>query len=255
MITQYRANPNYTDKTPEGKESAGNSILYGAIAGQKASLELIQTLINAGADVNQSNNYGYTPLHVLCSETPAKPDIANLLISSGAHVDAKNKDFYTPLMEAACSNNVELIEILHNNKASLNERHEYGNTALDLATSKQKEDAKNKLIDIATKDQNQAEELMPPSSTQTIPQKILQTLNSLLNLITRIFNGSIFITAHNTQLDLHQKDSKDNPYQKPTTSKAIPLESIYSPVKTVDKTHTTFVERIKDNDNRIGQER
>ncbi len=64
----------------------GNGILYFAVGSSKP--EIIRLLVNAGANVNQRNQFGLTPLDEVARHTgELKNDNAELLISLGAHLD------------------------------------------------------------------------------------------------------------------------------------------------------------------------
>jgi len=60
------------------------------------SVEIAELLIKKGANVNASNKSGLTPLHLAAFEE-ARIEIARLLISHGADVNARNNEGYTPL--------------------------------------------------------------------------------------------------------------------------------------------------------------
>jgi ankyrin repeat protein len=68
------------------------SLILAATGGH---LEVAQTLIRAGADVNASNCYGNTALHEACRQGFA--DIAELLLKHRAYAQVHNKKGSTPL--------------------------------------------------------------------------------------------------------------------------------------------------------------
>ena len=69
-----------------------------AIAASNNNLELVEILIEKGADINQTNNYGSTCLHEAARK--GKVDIVELLINHGADINIEDKDGYTPLLLA-----------------------------------------------------------------------------------------------------------------------------------------------------------
>ncbi len=62
--------------------------------------EILDLLIDAGADVNEEFELGRTPL-MLASRYKSSPEIIKLLIDAGADVSAKDELGFTPLMLAA----------------------------------------------------------------------------------------------------------------------------------------------------------
>ena len=61
----------------------------------KQSHDKIATLVSEGADVDQPDGWGNTPLHFACNSGDF--ELANLLLSLGANPNAENREGYTPL--------------------------------------------------------------------------------------------------------------------------------------------------------------
>lgn len=69
-------------------------------------------LIKAGADLNATNSYGATPLHVAAQERHS--EVMAALIEAGADVDRRLGDGRTPLLVAAGNGCLEAAkELLH----------------------------------------------------------------------------------------------------------------------------------------------
>lgn len=103
-------------------------------------LIVAQMLIDAGADVNRVNNDGYTPLH-----TATNPEIVNLLIESGANVNARDNLGLTPLH---LNRYPEITEILIKAGADVNAvDDEFGRTPLHLAQARNCYETSKALID------------------------------------------------------------------------------------------------------------
>ena len=88
----------------------------------EAQLELVQKLIEHGADVNQAENEGMTPLMVACeAETDVESilEVIAVLVEAGADINAMSKDGITPLFLAACWDTDELMQALVDNGASV----------------------------------------------------------------------------------------------------------------------------------------
>ena len=95
------------------------------------NLEIMQMLINAGADVNGIDEWGDTPL--MAAAAFGHVEAAKLLISSGANLDAKKPDETTALMIAARRGNYEVLKTLITAGADPNIGLGTGDTALSLA--------------------------------------------------------------------------------------------------------------------------
>jgi hypothetical protein len=97
------ADVNWQDSKIEGETA-----LHAAV--RKANLEIVNFLLQTGANINSKNHSGLTPLHVAayCGER----EIVNTLIEKGAEVNAKAKDGITPLHAAASMGNGKTIELL-----------------------------------------------------------------------------------------------------------------------------------------------
>jgi len=64
-------------------------------AAKRASTKAVKSLLEAGADVNVSNEDGNTPLHIAASIN-RNAKVAELIILKNADVNAKNKKRETP---------------------------------------------------------------------------------------------------------------------------------------------------------------
>ena len=104
----------------------------------------VQTMINAGADVNATGDVGLTPLHYAAPKGTAK--LISVLINAGADVNAKGHAGWTPLHLAAWAGNPKSISPLVNNGAYLEEKDEASFTPLHLAAFSGKGAAVSALI-------------------------------------------------------------------------------------------------------------
>jgi ankyrin repeat protein len=74
-------------------------------AAREGDLESARRLLAAGADVNQTTEYGWTPL--LTAVNNRNYEVARLLIEHGADVNRANKGGWTPLYLATDNRNIE----------------------------------------------------------------------------------------------------------------------------------------------------
>ncbi len=119
----------------EPKEN-GNTLLHKAvIAGQK---EVVDLLLERGAQVHITDDGGYTPLSwaVILGHV----EIAHNLITKNAPVNNKGPAGMTLLHEAAYNGNKEMVKLLLDHGAVLDAREEFGKTPMDLAVERQKYD-------------------------------------------------------------------------------------------------------------------
>ena len=87
-------------REPDGGEIT--PLVYAARAGH---IEAAQALLNAGADVNQTTRYGWSPL--LAATQNRNYRMATFLIENGADVNLANKGGWTPLYLATDNRNLE----------------------------------------------------------------------------------------------------------------------------------------------------
>lgn len=101
--------------------------------------EILQRLLTAGADANVAGYaQGYAPLHMLASGRFARPAAAAAaLLAAGANINQLDREGRTPL-QTACKNRADgaLISLLLRHGASVDHRDSKGRTALEYATMK-----------------------------------------------------------------------------------------------------------------------
>ncbi len=106
------------------------------LATQKRHKDVMAALISHGADVNAKLNHGFTALFYPCMFGGA--DLAKLLIDSGADVNAR-EDGNTPLMWAAFRGHVDIVALLLANGADPDTTDDTGKiTAAQMARGKNK---------------------------------------------------------------------------------------------------------------------
>jgi glyoxylase-like metal-dependent hydrolase (beta-lactamase superfamily II) len=119
-------------KTPElvnVKDETGRTPLHWACRG--VHMEVLQYLIENGADVNARDENSVTPLHSLSYR--GESQAMELLIRKGADVEATDDGGLVPLLYAAYGGHEVAAAILIKNGAKVNARDNTGLTAVDLA--------------------------------------------------------------------------------------------------------------------------
>ncbi|WP_241653864.1 ankyrin repeat domain-containing protein [Wolbachia endosymbiont of Nilaparvata lugens] len=84
-----------------------NSLHEAAITGH---LNVVEKLIEKGADINARNNNDDTPLHEAARNNNS--EVAEFFMSKHADVNTKNKDDWTPLHFAAACGNLNVVELI-----------------------------------------------------------------------------------------------------------------------------------------------
>jgi ankyrin repeat protein len=103
-------------------------LLMAASRRSDRGVEMIQLLLAKGADVNQQNGLGETPLMMAAADRLAhgvKP-----LLDKGANVNLRDHEGRTALMQAARSESLEGVCLLLEHGAAVNARDAHGKTAL-----------------------------------------------------------------------------------------------------------------------------
>lgn len=116
----------------------------------------VRKLLEEGANVNERNEYGDTPL--IWAAGDGNPEIVGLLVEKGADVNACNKFGDTPLFEAVWDGNTETVELLLLEKADVNARDMHDTTPLHAAARMDKTEIAGLLLkrgaDVNARDKN-----------------------------------------------------------------------------------------------------
>jgi hypothetical protein len=94
----------------------------------------VNELLSSGADVNERNSRGVTPL--MAAAHKGNLDLTKLLVEKGADVNATTPKGLTPLMAAVEAGNPEVVRFLLSKGADANLKEEAGLNAYQLAAMK-----------------------------------------------------------------------------------------------------------------------
>ena len=116
------------------------------VAVDEERTDIVQVLIDAGADIDTQNNEGWSPLHTACEYGGL--DIVKMLVRAGAGVRATDNLGWTCLAHAARYGHTETVRYLAGlPEVELNYRYHDNDTALHLAVDENRTDVVQVLID------------------------------------------------------------------------------------------------------------
>ena len=104
-------------------ENFDKVIIHAARLGETA---VLQELIDKHANVNATDEKGYTPLIIACYNN--QYEAAKFLLQSGAYVNAQDHGGNTALMGGSFKGYPDIAELLIKNGADLNMQHGNGGT-------------------------------------------------------------------------------------------------------------------------------
>lgn len=139
------------------KDSFGNAALYHAIGGvENVNMEVVSYLVEHQANINTKNINGDTPLHAATENGNRK--VMKYLIKNQANINEKNNGGDTALNYAIYSRNLRAIKYLIKFQADINAKDKYGDSILHHAVFSNELNIVNYLIkkqaDIHAKNNN-----------------------------------------------------------------------------------------------------
>lgn len=93
-------------------------------------LEALKAMIDAGANINLQNRYGWTPLHIAIRRD--RREMVRYLIEKGADINRADGVGWTPLMECVMDDMPELCQLLLEHGADTSIANHRGATAAML---------------------------------------------------------------------------------------------------------------------------
>lgn len=113
------------------KNDTGESVIAQAIR-QRCSNELIALLVDAGADLFDTDNEGVSVFDEAI--TYNNPDMVKRIIDAGVDVnETRRSSGFTPLMAAVCYNRKSIVTLLLENGADKSQRDRLGLNSADYA--------------------------------------------------------------------------------------------------------------------------
>ena len=162
---------------------AGNSIkglnggnIYHMMNDNLANEELISFLKNNGISINETDNFGNTPLHIAIMQREKK--YARSLINQGAELNIKNKVELSPLHIAAFLNDEEVAKDLLAKGAEIDLKGNSGYTPLHIAALMNNIEVAQDLLNMGAKsklktDQNFTPEIIAKIQNYDLMKKLI----------------------------------------------------------------------------------
>ncbi|KAI0287825.1 hypothetical protein BC826DRAFT_736996 [Russula brevipes] len=108
-----------------------------------ADLEMVEVLLNYGADIEAQSASGRTALHwVVVSPRSSAPEVVRLLLKRGADINVRNTGGETPLHSAASRYgrvNIDIVRVLLEHGASVDGKDKNGRTVFQVARTDEME--------------------------------------------------------------------------------------------------------------------
>ena len=189
-----------------------------------------EQLLKDGADVNEKNRYGNTPLHNCTSLKVMK-----LLMDAGANIDVKNSVGQTPLFKALKSNHKTMAKHLLENGAQLDEMS-WSHMTMDLfETIEHREEMFYQLLKVNRLDlvEKLLEEMDPPDDVQDH----VQSWEAWQLFGQGKIPGQVL--KHAVETNQHIDEIMDQEYEMP--------DDLYKMLDTVEKLEP-FINRVPEND-------
>jgi len=130
------------------RDSGDKTALFYAFENGTENVELFRALLDAGANVNDKNGIGHTPLSIACKK--GHLDVVKLLLQNKAEINEPDTDTGdTPLIQAfktGADKAAAMVELLLDNGASINCCNKQGDTPVMTAVKHRNESALSKLF-------------------------------------------------------------------------------------------------------------
>ena len=142
VFVENSGDVNYMEK------NSGETLLIGAI--KHGRLDVIDYLIEKGADVNLEGKYGNRPIYsVVCSGSSVSKDILEKLIKNGVKINAKNCHGENAILMAVFEQApLEVVDLLLKNGADYKVKNKSGVSAWKMLAMEAYKEGENPIADL-----------------------------------------------------------------------------------------------------------
>ena len=155
VLIEHRADPNLTGSAKDAEPPLLTATFMGNTL---QSIEIVRTLIDAGADVNTTQSkYKETPLHY--ATRSGNRTISEALLKAGGNPNVQSKNGSTPLQYAVSDGHVEIAKLLLENGADPEIRNDASFRPIDQINACPNPEAIRKIFREAGQDDTRRPEL------------------------------------------------------------------------------------------------
>ncbi len=127
------------------RDKMGWTALMHACRRRQQNIEVVRTLLRAGAVVNDSHRQGGTALSIAAYY--GQREVVALLIKSGAKVNTSDAAQWTPLICSAVNGHAGIVDLLIRSGANVHAADRLGRTALPMARMNRHRDVERRLLE------------------------------------------------------------------------------------------------------------
>lgn len=125
--------------------------LHAAYANPDVDVKLLRLLLNHGADITTQGGHHGTILAAACSNRKTDLEKVHLLLDRGVDINAKGGAYGTALIAACSCDHLELVQLLVDRGADVNSKSAGGQTALISVCSRWSNEAVNSFVELLLK--------------------------------------------------------------------------------------------------------
>ncbi len=133
-------------------------------------IEIIEYLLDNGADINAKNNYGWTAL--IWASRNGHKDIVKLLLDNNADINVQHNNGFKALIWASVNGYEDIVKLLLDNSANINAKDKNGYTALIWASVNGHKDMVQLLLDSQNSGYFYEFDKLPPEIQEEIIRRL-----------------------------------------------------------------------------------
>jgi ankyrin repeat protein len=173
------------------------------VASKKNNKDIVQLIINYGANIDEQNKDGRTPLFYAVEK--GNIDMVQLLINAGANIHLPDEDdAHSPLHCAAYSEYAEIVKLLIDTGAQVNRQDENGCTPLEYAVQNNNHKMVKLLLFAGAQDEGDQGLSLASALGYTEIVKLLLCSGTRINLANNRDDAPLFDATRNNNAEIVQ---------------------------------------------------